>query len=361
MSGEGPGDIRVLVSGATGFIASHVVRELLAAGYRVRGTVRRLDRDADHRHLRELPGAERLELVQADLIDDGAFADAVEGCRYVQHVASPYVLTPRDVQRDLVEPAVKGTRSMLEACARAPSVERVVLTSSMAAVTDEPGSDRALTEEDWNEKSSVSRNPYYYSKTMAERAAWTAMEELRPSWGLVAINPYLVVGPSLSAAINVSNQIFVDLLTGVFPGIIRLTWGVVDVRDVALAHVRAMTAPAASGRYVCACGTIAMRDVVGLLARSGFDRHKLPRIGLDSVFGDYAARLGAVFQPRGVRQYLATHIGRVPLFDNRKIKRDLAMEFRPLETTILDTVGDLVRWGHVRPPRAAERAASTPH
>lgn len=341
------------MSGATGFVASHVVKELLAAGHRVRGTVRRTDPEAA-KHLRELPGAaERLELVRADLMDPKSFDKAVEGCRAVLHTASPYVLDAVDPQRDLVDPAVKGTVSVLESCARAAGIERVVVTSSMAAVTDQPDEDVVLTEEHWNEKSSLTRNPYYYSKTLAERAAWTFVEEKKPSWDLVVINPFLVIGPSLGPGVNTSNQIFVDLLTGKYPGIVRLTWGVVDVRDVALAHVRATTLKNASGRYLCANATVTMREVVELLARSGYDKHKLPRRRLDSSMGDFMVRLGSRFQPKGVGQYLRTHIGRVPRFDNAKIRRDLGIEFRPVDQSILETVADLVRWGHVKAPAAS--------
>jgi dihydroflavonol-4-reductase len=343
----------VLVSGATGFVASHVVRELLAAGYRVRGTVRRTDPDAAQ-HLRALPGAaERLELVQADLLESKSFDRAIEGCRFVLHTASPYLLDAADPQRDLVDPAVKGTVGVLESCARVAGVERVVVTSSMAAVTDQPDEEVLLTEEHWNEKSSLTRNPYYYSKTLAERAAWKFVDDVKPAWDLVVVNPFLVIGPSLGPGINTSNQIIVDLLTGKYPGIVRLTWGVVDVRDVAIAHLRAASVKAASGRYLCANTTITMRQVVELLRRSGYDRYKLPRRSLDSAFGDLAVRLGSFFQPKGVGQYLRTHVGRVPRFDNGKIRRDLGIEFRPVEESILDTAGDLVRWGHLSAPAQA--------
>lgn len=343
----------MFVSGAAGFVASHVVRELLAAGHRVRGSARRTDGDAVA-HLRDLPGAaDRLELVQADLMEPGSFDRAVEGCQVVMHTASPYLLTAKDPQRDLVDPAVKGTVGVLESCAKAAGIERVVLTSSMAAVTDEPDEQVVLTEESWNEKSSLSRNPYYYSKTVAERAAWDFAKEKKPSWDLVVLNPFLVIGPSLGPGVNTSNQIFVDLLAGKYPGIVRLTWGVVDVRDVALAHLRAASVKAAAGRYICANTTISMRDVVELLSRSGYDKHKLPRRGLDTSMGDFMVRLGSVFQPKGVGQYLRTHIGRVPRFDNGKIRRELGIEFRPVEETILDTVADLVRWGHVTAPAQA--------
>ena len=156
----------ILVTGASGFIASRIVEQLLAKGYGVRGTVRSLktDKERDLAPLRALEGAaDRLELVEADLLAEGSFDRAAAGCEYVMHTASPYVLDAKDPQRDLVDPAVSGTRNVLSACQRAATVKRVVLTSSMAAITDEPESDHVLTESDWNEKSSLERNPYYYS------------------------------------------------------------------------------------------------------------------------------------------------------------------------------------------------------
>ena len=174
-------------------------------------------------HLESLPGAaERLELVEADLLQPSSFDAAVQGCTTVFHTASPYVIQVADPQRDLVDPAVNGTLAVLEACAKAAQVTRVVLTSSMAAVTDEPDDSRVLTEADWNEKSTLRRNPYYLSKTLAERAAWSFVEHERPAFNLVAMNPFVIMGPSLGPGLNVSNKIVADIVNGVYPGILSL-------------------------------------------------------------------------------------------------------------------------------------------
>jgi dihydroflavonol-4-reductase len=349
MSHSSASSAPVCVTGASGFIASHLVQLLLAAGYRVRGTVRDASQRDRYPYLTGAPGAERLELAGADLLAPESFRDAVAGCEQVVHMASPYVLDVKDPQTDLVAPAVQGTRAVLEACTAAGTVKRVVLTSSMAAITDEP-EDRVLTEADWNEKSSLTRNPYYYSKTLAEREAWRFMEAQRPGFDLVVINPFLVIGPSLVPSINTSNQLFVDLLTGKYPGIMNVAWGFVDVRDVALAHQRAIEQPAAHGRYICAADTMTMRQVVELLRDAGHGEYRLPRIGLDCEVGDFMVRLSSYFYPRGTGSYLRTHVGRTPRFDNGKIQRELGLHFRPLEATIRDTVADLVRWQHVSPP-----------
>jgi len=339
----------VLVTGASGFIASRIVELLLAKGYRVRGTVRSLKKERELAALRTLAGAaERLELVEADLNAAGAFDAPAGGCEHVIHTASPYSLDAADPQRDLVDPAVNGTRNVLGACHRARTVVRVVLTSSMAAITDEPPADHVLTEQDWNTQSSLERNPYYYSKTLAERAAWTFVDQEKPRFDLIVINPFLVIGPSLVPGLNVSNRIFVDLLKGTYPGILSLTWGLVDVRDVAEAHVRAMETPAAHGRYICAGDSASMRVIVNLLNRRGWgDGRKLPWIGLDNPIGDAVVRLASLLQSKGVRSYLLTHIGRVPRCDTSKIQRELGMRFRPVEESVLDTMDDLRRWGHI--------------
>ena len=343
----------ILVTGATGFIASRIVEQLLAAGRTVRGTVRSLKKEHDLAPLRALPGArERLELVEADLLAEGSFDRAAAGCAGVMHAASPYVLTVTDPQRELVDPAVNGTRNVLASCERA-RVARVVLTSSMAAVTDEPDSHRVLTEDDWNTRSSLERNPYYYSKTLAERAAWDFVRQRQPLFDLIAINPFLVIGPSLVPGLNTSNQVFVDLLKGTYPGIVGLTWGFVDVRDVAAAHVLAMDTPSASGRYICAGETASMRDGCRRAEETRLGRWlQAAAMGLDNPVGDVIVKLGSYLQPKGVGSYLRTHIGRVPRYDTSKIRRELGMQFRPLEETIAATMTDLERWGHLPPRRS---------
>ncbi len=169
----------ILVSGATGFIAAHTIEQLLANGNHVTGTVRNPDDTARTSHLTRMDGAANLTLVAADLTANDPFS-AYTDVDVILHMASPYVMNVKDAQRDLVDPAVQGTVSMLQAAARSPRVKRVVLTSSMAAVTDEPDG-RVLTEADWNTKSTLTRNPYYFSKTQAERAAWDSWNAKSPA------------------------------------------------------------------------------------------------------------------------------------------------------------------------------------
>jgi dihydroflavonol-4-reductase len=336
----------VCVTGATGFVGGAIVRELLENGYAVRGTTRDPERAWREGYVTGLPGAsEHLELRSADLMTPGAFDPVVEGCEYVIHVASPYVTDVDDPQRELVDPAVNGTRSVLEACGSAGGVKRVVLTSSFAAITDEPDG-RLLTEADWNEKSTLKRNPYYLSKTAAERAAWAFMEQSSPGFDLVVINPPYVLGPSLSPELNTSARALVGLTNGAWPGIIAIQLVIVDVRDIALAHRLAMERASASGRYLTAAGVRSLRQVIELLEANGWgERYKLPSLPFDNGFGNALVRIGANLQKPGTGSYLKTHVGGEFRIDNSKARNDLGLQFRDPDQTVLDAMTDLERWG----------------
>ncbi|MGF1666059.1 MAG: NAD-dependent epimerase/dehydratase family protein [Acidimicrobiia bacterium] len=331
----------VCVTGVSGFVGSQTAAELLAAGYRVRGTVRDPERSRTEGLLADAPGAERLELVAADLMQPESFIDAVAGCEYVIHTASPYVLEVDDPQRDLVDPAVNGTTAVLQA-SLAAGVKRVVVTSSLAAVTDQPDG-RVLTEADWNEASTLTRNPYYYSKTLAERAAH-AFVEANPI-EVVVVNPGPVFGPSLVPSLNETNRILTGLADGTFPAVLALQYLAVDVRDVAAAHRLAMETPGASGRYLCAAGVRTLRELRDQMATLGVS--KVPRMSLDRGVGIPISKLVARFQPAAIRQYLLTNLGGEFRIDNSRIREELGMTFRPIDDTIADTVADLRRWGHL--------------
>ena len=335
----------ILVTGVSGFVGSRVVEALLAAGHSVRGTVRSL---AKAPKLDGLPGSDRLELVEADLLSPGSFDAAAKDAVGVIHTASPYQIEAKDPQKELVDPALEGTMEVLGAALQSSSVRRVVFTSSMVAVTDSP-EPRVMNEDDWNTQSSLERNPYYYSKAVAERAAWRFMEERKPSWDLVVVNPSVVIGPSLVPSVNTSTKIFADLLNGAYPAILDLAWSFVDVRDVAHAHLRALEVPTAKGRHVCVAETVTMRRVVAILEGAVFGtRHKLPKLGLDNAVGRSLAKLASYGQSRGVGEYLRTNLGRPARFDNTKIRAELGVTFRPIEPSIVETVADLRKWGHVR-------------
>jgi dihydroflavonol-4-reductase len=338
----------VCVTGVTGYVAGAIVQELLEYGYSVRGTTRDPERAWKDGYVTGLPGAdERLELVSADLMTPGAFDNVVDGCEYVIHTASPYVTDVEDPQRDLVDPAVKGSLSVLEACRKAGGVKRVVLTSSFAAITDEPDG-RVLSEADWNTNSTLTRNAYYLSKAEAERSAWRFMEEVSPDFDLVVLNPPFVLGPSLIPGLNTSARVLAGLTNGLWPGIVDVQWVILDVRDLATAHRLALETATASGRYLVGAGVRSLREVVELLRTNGWaGRYRLPSISLDNSVGNFLVRLAANFQKPGSGSYLKTHVGGVFRIDNSKVRNDLGIEFRDLDQTVLDAMADLEKWGHL--------------
>lgn len=338
----------ICVTGASGFIAAHIVEQLLSKGYQVRGTVRNADNRQKYQYLYDLDRTnKRLELVSANLLEAEGFKSAVAGCEYIIHTASPYALNVKDPKKDLLDPAVNGTRFLLDAAMNCSEIKRIVLTSSVAAITDSPALDKVLTESDWNSKSSLKRNPYYYSKTAAEQEAWRIVKTEKPLFDLVVINPFVVIGPSYTPKLNPSNQILVDILTGQYPGIMNLTWGMVDVRDVAKAHILAMENEGASGRYLCANRTITMKNLVELLSNLEPNNSQVPKFNLVSRPGNLLIRFASYFQPSGVGSYLRTHIGKGLKFDNGKIKRELGIKFIDLEKSIRDTITDLKKWQHL--------------
>ena len=343
----------VLVTGATGYVAAEIVRQLLDAGYKVRGTTRDVARAREEGHLTGLAGADqRLELVEADLMEPGAFDGAVMGCEYVMHVASPYVIDVDDPQRDLVDPAVDGTRSVLAAAAAAGTVRRVVLTSSFVAMSGAP-KNGVWTEEDWNDLSTLDDSPYSYSKTLAERAAWDFVSRNDVGFDLVVINPTGIIGPSVVERLNQTPALYAGLTRGEMPGIIDLSFPTVDVRDVALAHIRAMENPDASGRYLCSAEVASIRRIVEAARAAGIgDRYKLPTINLDGAAGTALMRILANFQPKGVRAFLKRSLGAEWELDTSKVRGELGIEFRDIDRSIVETFEDLERWGHLGKTRS---------
>lgn len=197
-------DSPVLVTGATGFVAGWIVKELLEAGLTVHAPIRHASDPDKTRYLRQLAEATpgQIRFFEADLLKPGSYGQAMAGCRVVFHKASPFTIDVKDPQKELIDPALQGTRNVLEEANRVTSVRRVVLTSSCAAiygdaadVADAPGG--ILTEEQWNTTSSLQHNPYSYSKTVAEKEAWR-IAEAQDRWDLVVINPSLVIGPGIN-------------------------------------------------------------------------------------------------------------------------------------------------------------------
>ncbi len=339
----------VCITGASGFIAGQTIRELLARGYRVRGTVRGEIDDNKYAYLKQLPGAgERLELVPGDLTQPGSFDSAIAGCDYVIHAASPYLLESKNPQQDIIDPAVNGTLNVLQTCAKTSCVKRVVLTSSLAAITDEPDDDYVFTETTWNSKSSLTRNPYFFSKTLAEQAAWVFMREQTRSFDLVALNPCMVIGEAVDPGLNSSNQVIRDLLSGTYPGVMALNFCMVDVCDVAKAHVLTLDKNDAEGRYICYSEAMTMGEIVDFLREAGYSNYRLPRRNMSAGWVSSLVKLLSYTQPSGAGDFIRSHLGKTMRISNAKICVDLGIEFRPVRETLLDAVEDLIRQGHLQ-------------
>ncbi|RJO78341.1 aldehyde reductase [Nocardia panacis] len=334
-------DQQVLVTGATGFIAGHVIEELLEHGYAVRATVRDLANTRGREHLLAL--ADRLDapldFVTADLTDESGWAAAVSGCDAVLHVASPFPATEPENAQALVDTAVQGTLRVLRACAAAGSVRRVVLTSSTAAITYGHRDRRPRTEEDW---SIPEASPAYpRSKTLAERAAWAFVEKLPDDsrFELAVVNPGMVLGPLQTANPSTSHEPILRLLSRSVPGSPRVGWATVDVRDLARAHRLALETPSAAGnRYICAGEHVWMSDLARLLAT------EYPRIPTREL-PSWLVRTLARFD-KGIRLTVAM-LDRVEHLSPARARRDLGWTARPLENTVHDTAASLLAHGLV--------------
>jgi len=340
----------VLVTGASGYVAGHCILRLLNEGYHVRGSLRSLRRAGEVRQwLTEARGridpGDALSFVEAELTDAESWAAAMEGVRYVLHVASPIPSTLPKHPDELIVPAREGTLNVMRAASRA-SVERIVQTSSSAAILygrDDPNS-HLFTEADWTDPDHKDNVPYTRSKTIAERAAWAELPNFTRRLEWVAINPGLVLGPVLDKDTSASVQIVAVLLRGQFPGLPRFGYAVVDVRDLADLEVRAMTAPQAAGqRYICSGPFVSMSDIAGILKdHLGPMARKVPTRRLP----DGLVRLVGLFDSE-VRSQLF-ELGKVRRLSSAKAEKELGWSSRPVEETIIDTATSLQAAGALK-------------
>jgi nucleoside-diphosphate-sugar epimerase len=332
----------VLVTGGSGFIGSYCILDLLRAGFSVRTTVRSPDREATVRELLGAESAEALSFATADLMTDAGWEDAVSGCDFVLHVASPFPLGPPKHEDDLIVPAREGALRVLSAARRA-KVKRVVMTSSFAAIGyGVPSVDRPFTEEDWSDPDGDGVSAYAKSKTLAERAAWDFIEREGAGLELSVVNPTGVFGPVLGPDFSTSIQLVKRLLDGAMPGLPRVAFGIVDVRDVADLHVRAMSEPAAAGeRFLAVAGEfMTVPEIAAVLReRMGADAKKVPT----RVLPDWLVRLVSRFDS-SVKQ-IVPELGKVKQASNAKAKGLLGWAPRSNEEAIVATAESLLRLG----------------
>jgi len=344
----------VLVTGGSGFIGSHCILQLLAAGHQVRTTLRSLKRAADVRALLAAGGVEagdRVAFVAANLESDANWPQAVAGCDYVLHVASPIPPGAPKNEDELIVPARDGALRVLRA-ARDAGVKRVVLTSSFAAIGygHAPQTER-FDETIWSNVD-AGVGAYAKSKTLAERAAWNFINAEGQGLELAVVNPVMVAGPVLGADYSPSILLVQRLMDGALPGCPRLFFGIVDVRDVADLHLRAMTDPAAKGeRFLAVAGDfMAMRDIARVLReRLGAAARRVPTRTLP----DWLVHVAALFDP-ALRQ-VAPELGKRKNATNAKARRLLGWDPRANEEAIVAAAESMLRLGLLKD--SAKKAA----
>ena len=335
----------VLVTGGSGFIASHAILQLLGAGHQVRTTVRSLSREGDVRAMLKIGGAEpadRLQFVAADLMSDAGWPAAVSGCEYVLHIASPFPSTVPKHEDELIVPAREGALRVLRA-SRDAGVKRVVLTSSFAAIGyGHPEQQAPFTEKDWTNPEGADVMPYTKSKTLAERAAWEFIAREGAGLELAVVNPVGVFGPVLGPDYATSILLVQRMMDGALPGLPRMCFGVVDVRDVADLHLRAMTNPAANGeRFLAVAGDFMWIVEIAkvLKERLGDAAKRVPTRQLPN----WLVRLAALKDP-AVKQIIP-ELGKWKNATSEKAQRVLGWSPRSREDSVVATAESMVRLG----------------
>ncbi len=336
----------ILVTGGTGYIGSWIVKYLLEKGYSVRVTVRDKSKSSRYEHLVTLAQntSGSLELWSANLTQEGSFDEAAKGADAIIHVASPFTLRFKDAQRDLIEPALKGTQNVLNAATQSGTVKRVVLTSSVAAVHGDNAdmADKGLTEfteEHFNTSSSPKHQPYSYSKVLAEKEAWRIAES-QNQWKLVVINPSFVMGPSLANSSDSESLNFMkDLLKGKFlMGAPNLMFGFVDVRDVAQAHVLALENENAEGRHILAHSTLSVMQLAQVVKKLYGKKYAMP-LTIAPKFLLYL--IGALF---GVTpKFVKRNIGHTIKLNTQRSRVKLGLQYRSFDETVKDMVEQMER------------------
>lgn len=343
----------VMVTGATGYVAGRLVERLLEEGLTVHAAVRNPD-DADKlKYLNAIaeraPGT--IRYFKSDLLQPGSYAEAMAGCSVVFHTASPFTTSVNDPQKELVEPAQLGTRNVLETVNKTPSVRRVVLTSSCAAIYGD-NADLAqtpngiFTEEVWNTSSSLEHQPYSYSKTLAEREAWK-IADAQDRWQLVTINPSLVVGPGINPyATSESFNILRQFGNGAMkPGVPNIGIGLVDVREVAEAHVRAAFLPEVKGRYILSGHNTNFPEMADALKPRFGNQYPLP----NRILPKWLVWLtGPLINKTVTRPFVSRNVNWPFRADNSRSRKELGIEYRPMADSLNELFQQIVDHGLIK-------------
>ncbi len=336
---------KVMITGGTGYIGSWVVKYLLEDGFTVNVTVRDKSKTEKIQHLKDLaegqPGT--LAFFEADLLKEGSYSEAMDGCETVFHIASPFIYGKlKDAQKQLVDPALKGTQNVLNTVNQTATVKNVVLTSSVASVYGDAIDMKIkglteFSENDWNTTSTIKHQPYSYSKVLAEKEAWN-INKAQNRWKLVVINPSFVMGPALSKISDSGSLAFLkDFLSGKMrSGVPAIDFGYVDIRNVAKAHILAASLPNAEGRNIIMNKVMSMLEFSKVIDSQFPGKYKLPKME-SPKFMLYLVgwMFGLSFQ------FITKNVGYPLNMNNSKSKEILGIEYLPFEKTMKDMIEQL--------------------
>ncbi len=327
----------VMLTGATGYLGGQIAKNLLEKGHLVHAPIRNPESKEKTKYLDEVANNSKgdIKYFKADLLQAGSYDEAMKGCELVIHSASPFITNPKNPQKELVEPALKGTENVMNAAKNTDTVKRVVLTSSCVAIYGDAKDtleypNQMMRENLWNTTSSVKQAPYNYSKTVAEKLAWE-MTKNQDKFDLTVINPSFILGPGInphgtSESFNIMKQMGDGSLKMGAPA---LNIGCVDVRDVAEAHYRAGFIPEANGRNICSAENLSFMELADMLRPKFGEKYPLPKKTLPKWLMMLMGPLAGI-----PRQFVRDNVGYPWKADNSKIKRELNMEFRPIDKTV---------------------------
>ena len=329
----------VMVTGATGYVAGWLIKKLLEEGIAVNAAIRDPENKEKLKYLDKLTSDYdgKIKYFKADLLDIGSYEEAMQGCELVYHTASPFINKVKNPQRDLIDPALIGTRNVLESVNRVDSVKRVVLTSSCAAILGDAKDllnlpEGTATEMHWNTTSSISHQPYSYSKTIAEKEAWEIANR-QTRWDLVVINPSLVIGPGISP-INTSESFNIIRQFGdgnLKMGVPGFDFGMVDVRDLGIAHYLAGFTPNAKGRHIISAERKTLLELSKYLKNHFGNKYPFPKKELPKFLVWILAPVVGI-----KRKMVRNNIGYPWKVDNSKSIKELGMTYTPVEKSIVD-------------------------
>lgn len=338
----------VMVTGATGYVAGWLVKKLLDEGITVHAPVRNPDNKDKIKHLLKLSeeSGTEIKFFKADLLQKGSYDKAVKDCQLVFHTASPFINSVKNPQKELIEPALEGTRNVLESVNKTESVKKVVLTSSVAAILGDTKDildlpNKIATEDNWNISSNEKHQPYSYSKTLAEKEAWK-INKKQNRWEMVVINPTLVLGPGINPEItSESFKLMKQLGDGSMKiGVPNFEIGIVDVRDLAEAHFNAAFFPDVSGRHIINAESKSFFEIADMIRDNYENKLNLPHRILPNWLVWIAAPAVGV-----KRKMVARNMGYPWTVDNSKSIEKLKINYRPVNETVNDFFDQMYEFG----------------